>query len=718
MKKINLITVMTLLFHQGIEGKPLWIPVDDSNANKCIEITTIESNENRYRAKIEIHGYSDNVIDIGGTTYHQLSFDEPGSLSFVGEPALPIISRMIALPKGENLDVKIRDEKWSEEFYVGQVMPSQRSVLETEKEPPFEKDTTVYEREKYDTEMFYIGKLQRWRGINNRALNICPVRYKPRERKISVLKEFVLDIAFEGEVKSNPKNSEDMRLFLNQINITERNVTVQPRDSSENYDYLIITGDIPGVLECQALADFRRWKAFKGLKTKVVSTNMIGETDTQIKQYISCEYNKGIRYVLFIGDCDKIPLHYYPRDTTYTYSDYWYGCMDGSLDVQADISMGRFATNSLLELANMVNKTISYEGNFRNYGREVLLVAHQDSFPVNYTECSESIRTYNNYSDLVSFTTAYGSANGTNADVIRDINIGKNIINYRGHGLHDRWYGWDCIGGSFKASYVDSLCAATNDIYFCIACDNGQIFEEPCFMKAFMCSEHGAAGMIAATLWSYNVENNLFNQNLFVKLFNEHIYNIGELNIAAHISTMYATVGNGHGKAILNAFCYLCGCDPSLEIVTGNMDTFDDYTLSLASQNVIVNSGSISGYKVSMVNEDGTVLSLLNSVGSVCTFPAPMENFYLVLNKHNYVPRVIFVNVTESNIQNKTFYNTGIDNYYIKDSAIHVGYDVTTAIPYGNVTVLNGSKLTISKQKGVTIKNGFKCELGGELNIR
>lgn len=46
------------------------------------------------------------------------------------------------------------------------------------------------------------------------------------------------------------------------------------------------------------------------------------------------------------------------------------------------------------------------------------------------------------------------------------------------------------------------------------------------------------------------------------------------------------------------------------------------------------------------------------------------------------------------------------------------GYDVTTSIPYGNVSVENGSKLTISKSNGVLLKNGFECKAGGELQIK
>ena len=60
----------------------------------------------------------------------------------------------------------------------------------------------------------------------------------------------------------------------------------------------------------------------------------------------------------------------------------------------------------------------------------------------------------------------------------------------------------------------------------------------------------------------------------------------------------------------------------------------------------------------------------------------------------------------------------GLDYYYIKNGVISAGYDVTTSVPYGHVSLENGSKLTIDKSGGALIKNGFKCKIGGELQIR
>lgn len=726
MKRISLFIIVTLLFHCGIKGVPLWMPISDDSSGKCIKITTIESNEYRYKAKIEILGYYENLKVINDSIYHQVTFDEPTSLSFVGEPSLPIISRLIAIPKGENFEVVIKDEKWSEDFFVGQMMPHQRSVLESEEAPPFEKSKAIYERDEYQTERFQIGELQNWRGINNRALNICPIKYMPKEGKMSLLKEFLLEISFDDTAKANPMNSKDMHLFLNRFNTVGSERFEQSRNSTESYDYLIIAGNIPGVLESQALADFRRWKAFKGYRTKVVSMYALGITDTLMKEYIVNEYDKGVRYVLFLGSYRKVRVHkYYNECLPYPgISDYWYGCIGDSTDVEADISIGRFPADNLSDLTNMINKTISYERTARSYGNEALLVAHYDKFPDldSYRDCSEAIRT-GNYSTPMSFTTAYGTSSddgggATNDSVLNEINEGKNVINYRGLGEEDRWPCWNSNVENFCGTEINELNNTTNDVYFCIASKLGGVSMDTCFVEYFMRSNHGAVGMITAADATYYEQNNSFDQNLFIKLLNENVYNIGDLNVAAHLATIGSETGMGREQAIFGAFNFFCYSDPSLEIITDNTSNFDNYTLSLNGQDLTIDCNNTNGYRVSIVNENDSLTSVVNSTNNICSFPIPSENFYVVLNKHNYVPRIIYVNVTDSDIQNKVFDEKGVDYYYIKDATIRAGYDVTNAIPYGNVTIDNGSKLSINKKKGAYIKNGFRCKIGGELQIK
>lgn len=723
MKRISLLIIVTLLFHCGVKGNPFWVPISNNNIKRCITITTIESNENKYKAKIEIQGYYDDMKIIDNSIYHQISFDNPGTLCFVGEPALPIISRLIAIPKGENFDVTVKGEKWSEEISIGQVMPYQRSVHESAEKPSFEKNEIIYGRSEYQVERFHIGELQEWRGVCNRALNICPIRYKPKEGNMSVLKEFVLEISFDETAKANRMKSEDMHLFLNQINTDGNERAEQQRDNTDSYDYLIIAGNIPSILGSQALADFRRWKAFKGYRTKVVSTNTIGTSSSQIKQYIESEYAKGVKYVLFLGNHHWIPTYFY-TDINYDIakSDYWYGCMGGDTDVEADISIGRFPAYTLLELSNMINKTISYERTARSYGNEVLLVAHNGIGMYDYHNHLEAIR-MEVYNNPMSFTTAYGRSpyeggGATNDSVVNEINEGKNIINYRGLGEHNCWSSWNGYSEDFYDTEVDFLNSSTNDVYFCIASYLGYLGIYRTFMESFMSADNGAVSMIAASGDVYYTPNTSFNRYLFIKLLNDNIYNIGDLNVTAHMANIASATGDEYWKTILGAYAYLCGGDPSLEIITNITSNFDDYTLSLNGQDLNVNCNNINGYKMCIVDENDSLLSVVNTTNATCSLPIPTENFYLVLNKHNYVPRIIYVNVADTCIQNKVFNNTDVDYYYIKDATICAGYDVTTSIPYGNVVIESGNKLSINKKKGVRIKNGFKCKIGGELRIK
>jgi len=95
------------------------------------------------------------------------------------------------------------------------------------------------------------------------------------------------------------------------------------------------------------------------------------------------------------------------------------------------------------------------------------------------------------------------------------------------------------------------------------------------------------------------------------------------------------------------------------------------------------------------------------------TFVAPSGNFYIIINRHNYYPHITYCS-SSGYIQNETL--TG--NSFYSASPLVIGYDVTTEKPYGNVVLKSGAKLSIQKGvSGVTIKNGFECELGGELII-
>lgn len=227
-------------------------------------------------------------------------------------------------------------------------------------------------------------------------------------------------------------------------------------------------------------------------------------------------------------------------------------------------------------------------------------------------------------------------------------------------------------------------------------------------METFTRSTHGAVTFIGATRGTYTDANHPYNQYLFKKLFNNGVYQVGDLNVAAHIQNI--SICDSLAKD--NAFCYLCGGDPTLEIWTDSPQALSGVQLT-TNGNITIDPG-INNYTISLVSKQGMLIQKLLSVNNSCTFTPPCADFYIVINKHNYFPYIIYYDTSSNFIQNKKI---DYDAYY-RNSPITVGYDVTTSETYGNVIIKNGANLNIKVDSGdVILKNGFEVETGSTLVI-
>lgn len=707
-----------------------WVSLDGAKVGKSLTTEILESNANTHKVRMTLHGFQDHIISENGIEYHQLLInDTHGSeLMNEGDPQLPTINHLIAIPEGASYRVSLKEEKW-QDVEIGTIYPVQRDSKDGDPVPNFIINDSVYSQEQYAPTLLRRGIEQNWCYIRCFNISICPFKYYPQQNRLSVLTEFVLQVDFIGVSDNSPVRLSDLKraiewnMFDNDINcFPVRNEMA--RSSSNDYDYLIIVGDNGTILNSQALKDFTKWKAFKGYKTKVVSTTTTGATTSSIKSYIYQEYiNYDMKYVLLIGDYDKIPLNVLNITTEYpeiAHGDYWYGCLvGGNNDYFAEIPIGRISTNILYDFQNMVNKTITYERFYNGNTQNALLIAHKQNPTDNtyYQVCCENIRNAQ-YSNPLSFTTAYGASGATNNDVIDIINNGKNIVNYRGHGTPFYWSTWNNLNESFGSSQIGLL--DSTSIFFNVCCKTGDIKEELCMMEMLTRSSKGATACLAAVDFIWRWAGNKYNQYLFSKLLNNSYRQIGELNIKAHHATLtdYANDELSRKKAIVNAWMFLCGGDPTLEIWTSGPYPIASSDISFSKSNgtMNLNVSCLSNYKVSLVSESGACLDLINSSGHNCTFPVPTGNFYAVINSDSRYPYIMYFS-SSNYLQNETIY---ANSYYNYDSTpLNIGYDVTTTVPYGNVTVKSGSKLSIKNGTGgVTITKGFECEKGAELVIQ
>ena len=727
--------ILSLFFFFNQVYSQHWIPVNEAPKGEAVSMQVLKSDASTYQVRVKINGLFDEIVTNEGNQYHRISFGLGESIQNQGEPALPMILRLMAIPPGAKASASIAEEKWTD-IKIGTILPVQLPHNYSEKHSGFFFNDYAYSHP-FIPSIITVGEEQTFRDVRNVGIYVCPFKYYPDDEKLSVMSEFVLRVDFmqeKGYKGTNIELLEDAKnygIFDNKVYIDANQQSVCDKSRSTYYDYLIIVGNNLNLSNNQDLTNFRIWKALKGHKTQVVNLSSIssyGYTD-DIKQYITGEYANGVRHVLLIGDANKIAMgsissFYFP--STSINSDYWYGCKDGSSDWQADITVGRFSTNSEWNFKKMVNKTIRYEST-PPLTDSVLLVAHKlaPNAYFGYQQCSQNIRSYPYFGSAL-FTTAYGADendygdNATNADVIRKINQGVPLVNYRGYGYPDYWggedggyanAGWNAANEQFSYLQADNMDSTSCTVFFSVSANTGNILAANNMLEAFTRSTYGAAAFLGSTANQYPQANHHYNMQLFIELFNEGFYNLGDLNLKAHIENNF---NYPHGMTKDNAFSYICGGDPTLEIWTATPQSFGNVDLTENNGNITITTEYSGSYLVSISDEEGNLIYSSSVYGNNCTFTKPSGNFYIGITKHNYIPHVIYYNIDAETIQNVTF---TFDGYY-HHTPWAIGYGVSPD-PAGNVTVKSGSKLIIENGAGgVYIDYGFKCEKGAILDIK
>ena len=732
----RLLLITALLFLFGNVYSQKWIPLGGGQKGEAVTKEVIEDNATTFKVNVRLNGIYDTEIATDNGSFHKLSLGSLGRLLKAGDPSLPTLAFRLAITPGTKPSVSLENEVWTD-VEMGTIAPAQATALEAGSEDGIRLNTDAY-GQAFLPSLVQMGKEGCWRGTRNTSVTVCPFRYYPQENRLSVLKEFQLHVDFSGasrhasEKLIRKDDLEEQRMFDNTVfAATGQTRRMLSSSSPDYYDYLIMVGNNDTILNSSKMTEFRIWKGLKGFRTKVVSCNTIGHQMSQIKQYIEQEYWNGVRYVLLVGDENSIQVpsvpSFYFYHTTVT-GDYWYGCLDGDDDYQAEVLVGRFSTNLFKDFFSMVNKTIRYESN-APLSDDVLLVAHKQSPSdiYGYQYCSELIRNYN-YSEPVSFITAYGSSvlsggdEATNSDVVNAINQGVPLVNYCGFGDADFWggedgnlenHGWNTAEEYFYGSQCNNMDSTSCAVFFSAAPKTGDIESANNMLEKFTRARYGAAAFLGSTAPSRQVpDHHYFNRSLFIMLLDEGKYRLGEVNVLAHWLVISEFSGYDYFKD--NAFSYICGGDPTLELWTSSPQSLSAYQLVTNGENVTVNTDSDSDYQVSIVSEIGDLLDRFDVYNNSFTFSRPSGNFYLAITKHNDVPRIIYYNVDADAIQNTIF---TYDAYY-HHTPLAIGYGVTPDVVDGDVIVKSGHRLVINNGTGgVTIDYGFECEKGASLEI-
>ncbi|MEW8316584.1 MAG: C25 family cysteine peptidase [Candidatus Thiodiazotropha endolucinida] len=563
-----------------------WIALDDSQkpgASAQIRTDERESNTEQTVFDLTIPGFW-MITKQGpdGKMYQKIEIPGIGSHNQLGSPDLPSYRFSLAVPyhEGEVRMVgKPRDVHRFDDILVWpQPVPELDGEKETGTPEQFIMDEKVYALNSawpasFAQENYRIGRALR--GIPAIQGEAWPVQWNPATRELQVASRITYRVEHDGRVEEFEPITQERDLmasktFLNWQYLEEIFV---PNFRFYTADFLFIYPDSSYADELKPLVDQKKARGFKVTEMNVaddIGASTCNDIRNAINAWEAAIPGWRDAYTLLVGDTDTIPHCTSPGGDQ---TDDLYASTDGD-DLNEEIYLGRLSIDSETDLANQVNKILTYEDSpslFCCYDR-VGLWAHKENAPGKYEGAHEAVRTFA-YSDAPIFETFYGSQAGvTDSDVANRVDNGVGLMAYRGHGSKDATAtSWNQTSQYFNGGDVNTLSnpLSRSPVVWSFACTNSKLDTSDAVAEEWMeLANAGASSYYGATRTSYTSQNHVLDEWMFKAVFDEglltqsHAIERGEAQMAALSGSD-------------NAWMYLLLGDPDMKIRTKNPYRFE-----------------------------------------------------------------------------------------------------------------------------------------------
>jgi hypothetical protein len=633
-----------------VDGRT-WISFNGSDPDKGPIMNVVESTSEKTIIDVTLPGFWVTDIEIEDNTYQEISIPGQSTTMIIGEPDVPIIRSLVAIPDDCDIRTSYRySDQLTLEDYTLTVFeePTTDMEIQTRTEPA--KQIT-------NTPDFVVQTTRPgiWKDVNVITVEIAPISYDSALQMLKVSPHMTIELAYSLTSGGTPTYTKATvapqfdKIYRNYvINYDDLDMPIQQLNNPGT-KYLIISHP-DFVSAIQPLAD---WHHQEGFETEVLP--LTTSSYTEVKNEIETRYNQGdLEYVLLVGDTSYMPIGSWDG----FYSDYYYSCITGAPDYYGDIAVGRLSVTTSTDLTNQVNKILNYEHNppQDSWLNKLTLVAHKEGAPGKYVGCCEEIR--NNIIPQPPFVvdTYYGSqSTGTNANVAIAINEGRNVVNYRGHGSNTAWTGWSYTSEYWEISDVNALTNGDcTPVVFNIACQNHYILVDS-LGEAWMTKyPGGAVASLGATDPSYTIPNHDYDKELFRQFTVYGEYRIGWIGNAAatHIVDIHGSIG------IDNAQMYLWLGDPTTEIWTDipGTATVDypptiSYGPSVVEITVESNSAPVENAQVCLMQPNGCYASGYTDATGVIELEVDIqtpEEATLTVSAHDHLPFTAQVQIGNS----------------------------------------------------------------------
>ncbi len=307
----------------------------------------------------------------------------------VGEPQLPMFTRLIAIPTGATPIVTVGTHSETSytlsDYGIGKVSAMQAPIRK-DVEPStveYAYNEAAYARNSYnDDPIAMVEVLGTMRGITLGRLIVQPVRYNPATGTVKVYNDIEVNVDFQNgdaestaEMFKNTFSPAFTSVYDEIFNIdmltggTKDAYTDHPDMYNAPVKMLVIC--YSGFKNNSSLNSWLQWKLQKGYYVDIYYTDETGTTAANIASFIKTKYNASVSagnaytYLIVIGDTGQVP-QYMNKNIDSSIgncaSDLGYASVNFSSSTSnyfPDMYYSRISVENTTHLANYINKVLT-----------------------------------------------------------------------------------------------------------------------------------------------------------------------------------------------------------------------------------------------------------------------------------------------------------------------------------------------------------------------
>ena len=450
----------------------------------------VKSDMNGLTAMFSFSSLDATTVETSRGEFSEIHIDGSYPNGNVGEPQLPMFTKLIVIPTGATPIVTVGAHSETDytlsNYRIGTVSamqaPIRKDVEPSTVEYAF--NEAAYNRNSFnDDPVAMVEMLGTMRGLTIGRLIVQPVRYNPVAGTVKVFNDIEVNVSFEnGDAESTEKMfkstcSPAFQSVYDQLFNIDMLMGSNSKDAFTDHPDLYNT-PVKMLVICYsgfqgnaALNNWLQWKLQKGYYVDIYYTSEAGTSASAIASFIKTKYNASVSsgnaytYLIVIGDTGQVP-QYMNKNIDSSIgncaSDLGYSSVNFSSSTSnyfPDMYYSRISVENTTQLANYMNKVLTYERfeftDGGNYLNNVILVGGWDSnwtsrvakptinYGTNYY-FNSSNTTYGGFSGgtikATISTSSTAGYSGTNNGCYQGINNGVCFLNYTAHGDKQEWY--------------------------------------------------------------------------------------------------------------------------------------------------------------------------------------------------------------------------------------------------------------------------------------